>query len=305
MSNLVTRILRKFPRIIRRDRLTTVSALTLISPSSHQLPKRLKRHKYYDRFLPLICKHLGSSPLIVDIGSNIGDTIVLISSVSDNCKFVCLEPDPYFYSYLEKNIRHNRLKAELFNKPISHIPAHVLIQRNPYNSTGARTTCANHASMPNSITYSELQSSSFFLKQQDVDLIKIDIDGYDHDALTSIHHFYVDNESSQARLPGLIYFELMLPALVDNVGLSEFESSNILVIKNFLQLGFSQATIFSNYGLPIVSVPLQHFDISQLVQYMFSSLKSSSDLVYFDILLSTPQMKNIVDDSIHELHALA
>ena len=302
MFDFLQSSLSRFSGLGSRDKFTRLGLSTLISPASHQLPNRLQRHKYYDRFIPIVAKKLGDSPLIIDIGSNIGDTITLISSLNANCKFVCIEPDPFFYGYLTKNIKYNRIEAECFNKPIASSPTFVKIDRNSYNSTGSRScSSGDDVNTPNSISYSDLNSSSLFMREKRADIIKVDIDGFDHDALESIYNFYASSNPNKSDCPGLIYFELMLPPGVDKLSLEAFKRSNISTIKKLRELQLTRATIFSNYGLPILTLPLDCLNISDLCDYMFSSLNSRSDLVYFDILLSSPSVNTIVSESLQDL----
>lgn len=76
---------------------------------SHRVPFSLALNPYYDRLLPRLCQALKArkgSLSVIDVGANIGDTVMLISEqVAGN--FLCIEPEPEFFSYLKKNTQHN------------------------------------------------------------------------------------------------------------------------------------------------------------------------------------------------------
>ena len=76
----------------------------------HPLKIFLSHMKLYDRFLPYLVRNSKSG--VIDIGSNIGDTLTLIKSVS-NCKVICVEPDNSFVKILNKNITVNKFEKTL------------------------------------------------------------------------------------------------------------------------------------------------------------------------------------------------
>jgi len=78
---------------------------------------------HYDRFdsltnlireifinLSYLCYMETDSPVIFDIGSNIGITTLFFKKLYPDSKIYCFEPDPDTFSYLEKNIKGNNLK---------------------------------------------------------------------------------------------------------------------------------------------------------------------------------------------------
>lgn len=96
----------------------------------------------------------------------------------------------------------------------------------------------------------------------------------------------------------------MLPPNTNKSSLESLKFLNIQTIEKYRLLQFNQVTLFSNYCLPIITFPPDSFKVSDLCDYMFSSMSSDSDLVYFDILLSTSPTQSIVADSIKELLSL-
>ena len=59
----------------------------------------LRDYPKYDRFLPYLS--LVNNKTIIDIGSNIGDTVVLIKSIND-VDIICVEPDNSFVNLFHK-----------------------------------------------------------------------------------------------------------------------------------------------------------------------------------------------------------
>ena len=88
-------------------------------PPEFPLEKYQEKFKLYDRFLPILVKHINQNGIIVDIGANIGDTLF---SIFHNCKnkIICVEPSYMYYNFLTQNYKLlnevERTRVELINK---------------------------------------------------------------------------------------------------------------------------------------------------------------------------------------------
>jgi FkbM family methyltransferase len=110
---------------------------------------------------------------IFDVGAAIGDTVLLIKS---NCpemvsKFYCIEGDIEFYNYLTNNMSpfHD---VVCINKILSDTPGKI----NNLVRIHSGTASAQGKDVINANTFDEIVSS---MQVEQLDLIKIDTDGYD------------------------------------------------------------------------------------------------------------------------------
>ena len=169
-------------------KIKTSNGLFLINTSyGHPLKTYLESMNLYDRFLPYLIKNSGSG--VIDIGSNIGDTLVLIKSKID-CKVVCVDPDIEFNIVLNKNIKENKLKEVLtYPYPISNDKRKVRTEKNHSSSTG------NIIDTEEGIITKSINDLVFDLNL-DINkykTIKVDTDGYDWDVLNSINDYCKNN----------------------------------------------------------------------------------------------------------------
>ena len=79
----------------------------IIIPKRHPLRAILSKHKNYDLFLPLTTSLLGAEDTIIDVGANIGDTLVRICAENSSSKIICFEPIQKYFEYISKNIEIN------------------------------------------------------------------------------------------------------------------------------------------------------------------------------------------------------
>lgn len=111
--------------------------------------------------------------LIVDVGSGVGDTVLLIN---DNCrqmvkKFFCVEGDPEYFKYLEHNLKDISEK-KLFFALVSSSSAE---ERELIRTHKGTSSAKGHNKVP-SVTLSSLILPE---KLHKLDIVKIDVDGFD------------------------------------------------------------------------------------------------------------------------------
>ena len=93
-----------------------VGNFDLVMPSAHPLPALFKEQPYRDLFIGISAKYLGGkypNADILDIGANIGDSAAIVATYCDN-DLILVEPSPFFYRYLEQNVKNfpNRSNIE-------------------------------------------------------------------------------------------------------------------------------------------------------------------------------------------------
>ncbi|WP_158239832.1 FkbM family methyltransferase [Phycicoccus duodecadis] len=112
----------------------------------------------------------GGPLTIVDVGAAIGDTVLLLAERAEasHDRFICIEPDPEFHSYLGRNLAH-LTDVEILPTMLSDsedvVPAPVRTHSGTASPQGATTVPA--------------LALDTVLRGQRVDVIKIDTDGFD------------------------------------------------------------------------------------------------------------------------------
>ena len=72
---------------------------------THRLPDYQSSHPFYDRFLPHLVKYLPKNSLVIDVGANVGDTLVGMVGNNDKLEYLCIEASKDFFSDLERNVK--------------------------------------------------------------------------------------------------------------------------------------------------------------------------------------------------------
>ena len=140
-----------------------------------------------------------NSLTIIDIGANIGSVCLKLARIFDNSKVFAIEPTNYAYNKLLNNLKLNReLENRVFLRQLfitnSKKPDKVWSSWNFDNS--------NKKHQKHLGTLKEIKQNSYlkldqFIKNENlnsVDFIKLDVDGYELDVLTSGEDFLRKNK---------------------------------------------------------------------------------------------------------------
>ena len=172
-----------------------IDGFTLNIGAGHALPNYQKSFQMYDRFVPFLggmADEVGKDKWILDIGSNVGDTVAAIIKHTHN-NVICVEPTEKFYKLCCENI--NGL-GEPFSERIKVVNAYI--SNDPYEKfiskvnagTAVKIKSENHEEAI-TLTVPEL-INQFGLKPNDISLIKVDTDGFDSDCIVSCGHILHD-----------------------------------------------------------------------------------------------------------------
>ena len=268
--------------------------LKLNTSFGHPLKGYLKTLPNFDRFLPYLS--LISNKTVIDIGSNIGDTAVLIKSIND-IKLICVEPDPTFNMLLKNNIADNDLKnVTLYPFAISGLLRNVAIKKTWLKNTGSIVD-----------SYSGTESKSFEdlindlkIDISEVGIIKIDTDGYDWDCLESIGHYL--SKINEEKYPDYIYYEhqtyLNAKGKLDGERL-EREQRYLDSLIKLQDFSYNQYFIFDNLGTFILHTSDLN-NLKQIVSYIRNSELENNytPFWYCDVLISNTKNINIVNNII-------
>ena len=145
--------------------------------------------KKFENFLDL---ELNSSSVVLDLGANIGEISQFIKDIYD-CNIYCFEPNNHAFKVLKKRF-NNEKKIFLFNKAVgvkddkTCLYYHQLSDKNPIMySTGS--SLVKKKTNVNENNYQETETLSIvnLLDQfENIDLIKIDIEGYEYEILNYV-----------------------------------------------------------------------------------------------------------------------
>lgn len=131
------------------------------------------------------------SKYIFDIGANSGLFSVIAKKINPSAEVFAFEPIPRFYAKLENNIKVNKLEVHPVMKAISNKDGKTQIFDLPvdhhYHASLKRSE-VNHFDDIFSFEIEASRLDSFFYKQklEGIDLIKIDVEGFEVEVFESI-----------------------------------------------------------------------------------------------------------------------
>lgn len=182
-------ISRKIRIIFKLDQAVIVDKYKLVLPPEHLLSlynnKKIATYRDYDNFLPNFIKDKNGLT-ILDIGANVGDTLVRMLSANKDHKYYCIEADNFFFKYLKKNVEeikkndpkiHISILKELVGNKLS---GYFQTRRGTTGSLVDRPIQDNQK-----INSKKLDDIIFENKINDISLIKVDTDGFDISVLSS------------------------------------------------------------------------------------------------------------------------
>lgn len=155
---------------------TTLSGVEFLAPDSASF-----RSSYKDIFLSEVYKfRTGKTiPVIVDLGANIGLSVIYFKTLFPGAKIVALEPDPKIFAYLEKNITARRLEGvKLLNKAAWKENTSLT-----FHSTGDDGGRLAPLEGSNAVAVEAMDVSP--LLKEKVDFLKIDIEGAEYEILNA------------------------------------------------------------------------------------------------------------------------
>jgi len=214
---------------------TEIRGKQLILPISHKLPIYIVDYPLYDTLPTRVANYLrlrDGMLIMMDIGANVGDTILACSTVAKNDRFLGVEANPEFVRFLKKNT--------------SDIEGFVLVEafchsgdtKQPYvriESVGgtARVMEANDGYALPKKTLDEILTE--YPEFRNFNFLKIDTDGNDFDILKGAQ------ESITAGRP-IILMEC------DAFGNVHYVEDVLSAIDSLASVGYSTVIAYDNFG---------------------------------------------------------
>lgn len=264
---------------------------SILLPPDHLLPLYQKEHKRYDRFLPHLAKYIEEQKTVIDIGANVGDTLAGMFNENQKLNYICIEPDVFFSSYLEKNIK--RIQEFFHSAKISNVKSlvgkaisNVLLEG--VGGTKHAVFASNSIPSDQYLIKSKLLDTIILdLSCKNVRLLKTDIDGFDWDAIDSASQLLLDQQP-------MIFFECQYD--------KDYQITNYQkTITHMDSIGYHNWTIFDNFGEIILRTD-NFQNIFQIMNYVWKQNCGSSTrtIYYCDILAVTTKDKSLIDKVVSE-----
>ena len=212
-------------------------------PRSHSILYNLSRFPYYNSNLQRIAAQYQafrkSAWSIVDVGANIGDTMLLLRQVTDK-PIHCFEGDPFYFNILEQNARG-----------IAAVRLHALLLAESPETIRVKNKSQLGTSqfVPDAEKGEELHFDSldhFFQGQatgEEIGLIKTDTDGYDLRILRGAKELL-------RRHQPVIFMEY------DRKLFEQNQDDGISFLHYLKELGYEDVLVYDNFGKLLTAAKL-------------------------------------------------
>lgn len=123
------------------------------------------------------------SPFIIDAGANIGLATLYWKSIYPNARIIAFEPSKKVFEFLRKNVEDNGIRGvECVNKALSNTEGEIEFTTNE----GVSGSIVMAKNLPHSYKVGTVKLSVYITEE--VELLKIDIEGAELDVLREIQH---------------------------------------------------------------------------------------------------------------------
>ncbi len=121
--------------------------------------------------------------VILDLGAHIGTSAVLFAKRWPEATIICVEPNPQTFSYLERNIAANRVRASLLNEAIGAEDGTATL----YGIDDASCEATTSVSLPGNSRQVPVASFERLVRTAPgpVRVVKLDCEGAEHDVLAA------------------------------------------------------------------------------------------------------------------------
>jgi len=264
---------------------------SLFLPPEHTLASIQRDHPLYDRFLPHLAKFLAAGSTVIDVGANCGDTLASMLDANTGLRFLCLEPDDSFYSYL----RHTAAGISEREPAASITLVKALVGKQVKSASLDRsggTSKAVSGTGEGALRSSTLDALAGQTQLQPVELLKVDVDGYDYDVIDSASALIERDRP-------LIFFECQH----DN---EAQKAAYVGTITRLARLGYSDWVVFDNFGNPLLRT-IDAGAIAQLFEYVWRQNRriATRTIWYFDLLAVPPNRRALIDSALESYPAAA
>lgn len=236
---------------------------------AHQLPFYQKEFPLYDRQLSKLCHHLHKELKrtinIVDVGSNVGDTVLNIGL--KDAFYLCIEGNEEFAKLIQYNLKH-RYNYSIEICYLTDNPTEKNYRPETTNGTN-RLVLSDNNHYEGSVftqTLDKLIDANY--KDRIFDLIKIDTDGFDFKVIRGAIQIL-------KQWKPLVFFEW------DKAYCKEQGEEPLSIFPILDNLGYSDCILFDNFGNPFDFVRTN--ELTKLGDYIEKTIGDGLPY-YYDVL---------------------
>jgi len=226
-------------RSVRRE----VQGVSLAMPWSHRLPDAARLHASYGQNLVALAVGLGEvdRPLgVLDVGANIGDSALQILAKAD-ARVLCVEADPEYLPYLERNVGLDGRCVIEFGLLVSD--AAEAYGLGAVRNGGTTSFVPGGGGAAPALTVADLPGRHPQLPP--IRLVKSDTDGHDTRLIPPLARAYAASRP-------VLFFEYD-PQLTRAVGRTDPSA----VWAELRSAGYSTVGVWDNFGNPIMVLPIE------------------------------------------------
>ncbi len=253
-----------------------IEGLKLAYPADFTLPYFQKKLPQYDRFLPLLLSKIQGDNTVVDVGANVGDTTLAFLANSD-CKVIACEASDKFIDYLNATLAYqdsalaDRVEVVKSFVGTGEFGGELLHSGGTATlNTDANSGVSTHRSLDSLVDASAI-----------IDLIKVDVDGFDFDVLLSAKTIIQQNAP-------LLFWE--------NVVQNTEQKSGYQKLYSFLSKeGYNKFYVFDNTG-KLIKEAIDYDELKALNDQLYDG---DLELGYFDVATSTSKFGDILQSAIN------
>lgn len=236
---------------------------------AHQLPFYQKQFPLYDRQLSALCHHLHNELRrtinIVDVGANVGDTVLNIGL--KDAFYLCVEGNESFAKLIQYNLNH-RYNYSLETCYLTDDSTEKNYRPETTNGTNRLVLSDNNSCEKGVITQTLDQLIEAKYKGRIFDLIKIDTDGFDFKVIRGAKQYL-------EQWHPLLFFEW------DKAYCKEQREDPLSIFPILDNLGYSDCILFDNFGNPFNLV--QTSDTTELCDCIEKTIGDGLPF-YYDVL---------------------
>lgn len=241
----------------------------IITHLSHRFPNFFTEWPLYDRALPRLAsfiKERFKSLHMIDVGANVGETLNLIYAKVQG-SFLCIEPSKKYFKLLVKN-----------TQGISNVVLENIALGESTRSEASRIVEWGGTAYLQKTTEQSMEIltldqliESKHREFSNVNLIKIDTDGYDHKVIQGARNILSLSKP-------IVFFELAPSGHISTLGDDPFAVFPLLN-----ELGYEHFLFYDNYGFIITPVHSAQTNIIKgLIDYAYNKWNIWLDVAAFN-----------------------
>ncbi len=238
-------LFRKIRILFKINQKIFINGYELTLPPGHLLTMYDYLYPQYDKFILKLANTINKDGSIIDIGANVGDTLVRLINSKSESEYYSIEADEYFFKYLQKNkekiISNNQSRITL----IKELVGIDLVGNLSSTTTGTKSLVINN----NGLKTKKLDDIIVEYNIKNISLIKVDVDGYDYNVLLS-------GMDQIKKYKPILFFEYM--SLISKIGYLD-------LINKLYKIGYNKWTALDNYG-EIIFEDKDYKDIVSLIE---------------------------------------